>query len=120
MTSLSEFEKMIDKFFTENSKERISAILKKYDDMVFDGITAKDYLSSINENLEINNIMQEFSYDEFLTNYPPDDLFAASNQYSFILNESIDFSCYILNLLKVNSNMSTSFSSDMVSYKEAA
>jgi hypothetical protein len=59
MSELLRFEQLIDKFFKENSKEQIHAILKKYDDMDFDGVVLKDYLNFIKNKLDFYNYIME-------------------------------------------------------------
>jgi hypothetical protein len=44
---LRDFNEKIDKFFMENSKEHIEELLKPFDDMEFEGPTAKDYLNYV-------------------------------------------------------------------------
>jgi hypothetical protein len=53
--SLANFEKLIDKFFTSNSRKEIERILSKYDKMRFEGLTVEDYFAQQFKSKEVTD-----------------------------------------------------------------
>jgi hypothetical protein len=47
MKELSNFNQLIDKYFTETSKEEISLLINEIDSIRFDGVTVDDYLFTV-------------------------------------------------------------------------
>jgi hypothetical protein len=115
MNELEKFELLIDKFFTDKSHDQVEAILKKYDQMKFEGPTIAEYLDSLSEVLAF----PFYSYDVI----NPVCLPAIGSEWI-----SGDFSFYntiipvenIIPTIEIISNFSTGYSNQDFYYRLAA
>jgi hypothetical protein len=115
MNELLKFEELIDKFFKETSKEQIRIILKKYDDLKFEGVNIKTYLKSLsNELLSTGLVYEEFTNQQ-INNF--NDFLL--NEGLTVLSEHISFSCQP-ETIEINTNYSSRYSEGDDNYRIAA
>ncbi|MGC1391139.1 MAG: hypothetical protein WA816_08880 [Bacteroidales bacterium] len=107
MNELVKFEELIDRFFKDNTKEQIRLILKKYDNMKFEGVDVSTYLESLSNELYFS----EFIFDPLTNQKNPDFIdFWVEEVFTF-QSENISFICQPQKI-EINTNCSTRYSSE--------
>lgn len=91
MKDLHNFERLIDKFFHENSREKIDSILSKYDKMEMEGPNFAEYFKSLDQIASAYDFVEEeVDNSNKLVEYSPWD-----NGEFHVIKECIPVLCSI-------------------------